>query len=103
MNIQVLKIACSILQLIGLGLIVASTFLETDPQFIPVIIGISGFAVQGVINNIMGFYLPSVIASVPAILVALPVTRYLGLGLSKLIPKEHSEASSSASFSSASR
>ncbi len=49
-------------------------------------------------HGITGFYIPSLLAIIPAFFLALPCTRYLGLGLSKLMPKEETEAVSQKSF-----
>ncbi|MEM7170782.1 MAG: YqiJ family protein [Pseudomonadota bacterium] len=60
--------------------------------------GLSGLAVQSVAGGLAGFYLPAWLAVIPALLVAFPVTRWLGLGLAKIMPKEETEAVSRTSF-----
>lgn len=59
---------------------------------------ISGFIVQNFARGLTGFFLPATLAVIPALFVAIPGTRYLGLGLSKIMPKEETEAVSSDGF-----
>ncbi len=60
--------------------------------------GLIGLILQSLIKGMAGAYLPALVASVPAFAAALPATRYLGLGLSKIMPKEESEAVSQENF-----
>lgn len=60
--------------------------------------GITGLVVQSVAKSLSGFYLPAIVAVVPAFAAALPATRYLGLLLSRIMPKEETEAVSQADF-----
>lgn len=60
--------------------------------------GVTGWAVQGFAVGFFGFPLWNWIAVVPALVVAVPSMRWLGLGLARLIPSEESEASSTTSF-----
>jgi hypothetical protein len=60
--------------------------------------GLTGFVVQGVVNSVLGFSLPAVLAVLPALSVAVPATRWSGLALAKLMPKEQTEAVSQARF-----
>lgn len=60
--------------------------------------GLSGLIIQSVVNAVTTFYLPAIIAVIPAFAAALPATRYIGLGLSKIMPKEESEAVSREDF-----
>ncbi len=60
--------------------------------------GISGLVLQSVVHGVVGAYLPAWIAVLPAIAVGVPSTRYIGLGLSRIIPKEETEAVSRDSF-----
>ncbi|MDJ0951237.1 MAG: YqiJ family protein [Alphaproteobacteria bacterium] len=60
--------------------------------------GISGLVIQSLIAGMFGHYLPAIVATVPALLIAFPSTRYIGLGLSKVIPKEETEAVSKERF-----
>jgi hypothetical protein len=62
------------------------------------VFGLTGFAVQGLSGALFGFTLPSALAAVPALAAAFPATRASGLVLSKILPKEQTEAVSSASF-----
>ncbi|MEM8988352.1 MAG: YqiJ family protein [Pseudomonadota bacterium] len=60
--------------------------------------GLSGLFVQSLLKGVTGFYWPSVLAAVPALAAALPLTRYLGLGLAKVMPKVETEAVSRTGF-----
>ena len=60
--------------------------------------GLAGFFVQMVADGIFGFSLPAVLASIPALATAFPATRYVGLALAKVMPKEESEAVSQTEF-----
>lgn len=62
------------------------------------VFGLSGLLIQSVVFGASGLLLPGWLVSVPALALALPGTRYLGRGLGKLIPKEETEAVSTASF-----
>ena len=50
------------------------------------------------VDRITGEYLPAWFAALPALAIGLPATRYIGLGLARLIPKEETEAVSSRKF-----
>jgi hypothetical protein len=54
--------------------------------------GLIGIAVQSFVHGTAGFLLPGLIASIPALLLALPVVRVLGSVLSKLMPNDETEA-----------
>jgi hypothetical protein len=60
--------------------------------------GLIGLGIQSVAHGAVGFMLPGWIASVPALIVSLPVVRVLGGGLAKVMPKEETDAVSEASF-----
>lgn len=60
--------------------------------------GMVGFFVQGLMRGIFGFALPEIVAVVPALAGAFPATRFAGLTLARLIPKEETEAVSRAHF-----
>ena len=60
--------------------------------------GLSGLGVQSVVEATTGEYLPSWFAALPALAIGLPATRYIGLGLARLIPKEETEAVSRRKF-----
>ncbi|MEM8795505.1 MAG: YqiJ family protein [Pseudomonadota bacterium] len=60
--------------------------------------GMLGFAIQGLADSLIGTPLPEFLAVIPALAGALPATRFSGLTLAKLIPKEETEAVSQAHF-----
>lgn len=60
--------------------------------------GLMGFFIQGVAASIVGFHLPTILASIAALVLALPPTRWLALGLSRIMPKEETEVVSTRSF-----
>jgi hypothetical protein len=62
------------------------------------VFGLTGFAVQGLMATLFGLALPSALASIPALAAAIPATRASGLILSRILPKEQTEAVSRASF-----
>lgn len=60
--------------------------------------GLAGILLQSLTAGLFGTYLPALFASLAALFLALPPTRWLALGLAHLIPKEETEAVSSRSF-----
>jgi hypothetical protein len=60
--------------------------------------GLIGFIVQTLSAGILGFPLPGLVASIPAVVGAFPATRYAGLGLARVMPKEETEAVSQKEF-----
>lgn len=60
--------------------------------------GLSGMLIQSAVAGIIGAPLPSFIASIPAVMAAIPVTRFFGLILAKIMPKEQTEAISQKQF-----
>ncbi len=60
--------------------------------------GIAGALVQTGVQSVSGRYLPVFLALPAAVLAALPVTRAIGQTLARLLPKETTEAVSTASF-----
>jgi hypothetical protein len=60
--------------------------------------GLAGLAVQSVARSLTGDLLPGLIAAVPALAIALPVTRGVGRSFSRIFPKEETYAVSSDSF-----
>jgi len=60
--------------------------------------GLAGLAIQGGLYGLTGFYLPAILATIPAFAAALPSTRYVGLGLARIMPKEETEAVSHSEF-----
>jgi len=62
------------------------------------VFGLSGLIIQSIVSQITGILLPGSLASIPALMIGIPCVRYIGLGLSKLIPKDETSAVSSDSF-----
>ncbi len=60
--------------------------------------GLAGLIIQSVANGIAGFYLPSILAVGAAGAAAVPATRYLGLGLARIMPKVETQAVSRDDF-----
>ena len=60
--------------------------------------GLSGVVLQSLLMSAFGFMLPAIIAAIPALVVALPLTRLLTGLLGKVLLKDETEALSSASF-----
>ena len=60
--------------------------------------GLSGLIIQETVQGVLGLYLWPILVAVPAFFVALPVTRYLGLSIAKIMPKEESDAVSRGAF-----
>ena len=62
------------------------------------IFGMGGILLQGLFASIVGVHMPISMAVVATLFVSLPPTRWLGLGLSRIMPKDESDAVSTASF-----
>jgi hypothetical protein len=62
------------------------------------VFGLSGLAIQSGVLGVTGLLLPGWLVSIPALALALPGTRYLGRGLGNIIPREETEAVSTATF-----
>ncbi|MGI9449813.1 MAG: OB-fold-containig protein, partial [Geminicoccaceae bacterium] len=62
------------------------------------VFGLSGLILQNLWSGITGSMLPASLASLPALVVGLITTRYLALGLARLIPSSETSAVSSDSF-----
>ena len=60
--------------------------------------GLIGLGIQSFIHNMMNFYLPSYIVSIPAVILALPVVRVFGGAIGAIMPKDETEAVSQDSF-----
>lgn len=60
--------------------------------------GVLGYLLQGFVQSLTGWMLPGVVASGAAFAGALPFTRTTALGLSKVMPKDESDAVSRTSF-----
>lgn len=60
--------------------------------------GLAGIVIQNGLSGTLGFMLPAWIVILPAFVLSLPITRYIGLGLAKVMPKEETSAVSTDSF-----
>jgi hypothetical protein len=60
--------------------------------------GLAGYVLQSVVQSLSGWLLPGVVASAGAFAGALPFTRVTALGLSKIMPKDESDAVSRTTF-----
>ncbi|CTQ56213.1 Inner membrane protein YqiJ [Roseibium album] len=60
--------------------------------------GVAGYVLQSIVHSLSGWMLPGVVASAGAFFGALPFTRVTALGLSKVMPKDESDAVSRATF-----
>ena len=60
--------------------------------------GLTGLVVQEATQTLIGIYLWPILVAVPAFMAALPTTRYLGLSIAKVMPKEETDAVSRSSF-----
>jgi len=60
--------------------------------------GLIGLGIQSFSLGATGYLLPGIVASIPAFILALPVLRILGGLLGKILPKDETEAVSTASF-----
>ncbi|MBB4658149.1 YqiJ family protein [Parvularcula dongshanensis] len=60
--------------------------------------GLTGLIIQWLIEAVTGGMLPGWLAGALALVPALPATRYLGLGLGRIMPSEETEASSRTGF-----
>ena len=60
--------------------------------------GLTGFMLQGAVATVFSNPAPAWLAVWPALAAALPATRYCGLALARIMPKEQTEAVSRAGF-----
>ncbi|MEL7110811.1 MAG: YqiJ family protein [Pseudomonadota bacterium] len=60
--------------------------------------GLTGLTIQETVQGVLGIYLWPILVAVPAFMVALPTTRYLGLSIAKVMPKEETDAVSRNAF-----
>jgi hypothetical protein len=60
--------------------------------------GLTGLVFQTLVANVLGTYLPASAVALFAVLVALPVTRNLGLVIARVMPKEETDAISTDTF-----
>lgn len=56
------------------------------------IFGLLGFFIQGILFNLAGFYLPSLIAIIVVWALSLPILRVFAKGLYKILPKDETTA-----------
>jgi Protein of unknown function (DUF1449) len=54
--------------------------------------GVTGLVIERIAFGLTGHYVPALIASCGALLLALPLTRTIGLGLARVLPKDESDA-----------
>lgn len=60
--------------------------------------GLTGFAVQEVLRQTLGFALDPWLASIPALIGAAFATRHVGLAIARIMPREETEAVSTKAF-----
>ena len=60
--------------------------------------GLTGLVAQNALNNLVGFYLPGFLMSLPALIGGLFITHYVGRGLARIMPKEETDAVSTETF-----
>lgn len=60
--------------------------------------GLIGLGIQSITQNAIGFLLPGYIASIPAVILALPIVRVLGGVIGFIMPNDETEAVSQDSF-----
>lgn len=60
--------------------------------------GVAGVVLQNTLWGTVGFMLPAWLAAIPAVIIAMPMTRYIGLGLARIMPKEETSAVSTDTF-----
>lgn len=60
--------------------------------------GLAGYATQAAVYGVAGFYVPAVLASIPAAIVGSFLTRHLAILLGRVIPDVETDAVESASF-----
>ena len=60
--------------------------------------GLAGLVLQWLAGTVLGGPVPGAVASVPAFLAALPITRGLARGIARVLPSEETEASAAAGF-----
>lgn len=62
------------------------------------IFGLSGYAVQAIVLEILGIMLPAVLAAIVAFFISLPMVRTLGGTIGQLMPTDETEVISEATF-----
>lgn len=58
--------------------------------------GLIGLGIQGFVNGLSGHMMPAIVASIPAVLLALPVVRVMGSIIARIMPKDETEVVSRA-------
>jgi hypothetical protein len=53
---------------------------------------VTGFALNLVVRQLFGFWVPPLIAAIAALLITLPVLRFAGAGLARLVPQDQTYA-----------
>jgi len=62
------------------------------------VFGLAGLVIQSVMVSFTGVLLPGILASIPALVIAIPSVRVIGTGIAKLIPKDETSAMGSDTF-----
>jgi Protein of unknown function (DUF1449). len=92
---------------IGGGNVIVSILAWLSVGKVPVLIvlaallfsfGVMGVVIQNTVSGTLGFMLPAWLAVIPAFIIALPMTRYIGLGLARVMPREETSAVSTDTF-----
>jgi hypothetical protein len=60
--------------------------------------GLAGYGTQMIVHGASGYYLPAFLASIPAFVGGSFVTRYLAIGLGRIVPDVETEAVDSMTF-----
>ncbi len=60
--------------------------------------GLIGLVMQAFVHGVIGFYLPGLIAVIPAMFLAVPMVRVLGGAMAYIMPSDETEAVSEQSF-----
>ncbi len=53
---------------------------------------LTGFGLNLVVRQLFGFWVPPLIASIAAFLIALPIVRFAGAGIARVIPQDETYA-----------
>jgi hypothetical protein len=62
------------------------------------VFGLSGLTIQAVVHGLTGLMVPGWLAAIPAVMIALPGTRYAGRGFAAIMPSDQTEAVSGEGF-----
>lgn len=60
--------------------------------------GTAGFIIQGFMQTTLGYLMPPMLATIPALMVSIPAVRVFGGVLGKVMPKDETEAVSTQTF-----